>query len=317
MAPHPHAWGAVAIALLLALAALLWRQARPAAGAVRLSRMGDTFITQPIPPAHPMHSTARPQEGAGADPLLAPGLRHTLEMLLLEAGGASDPLQLKQRLAERMGTHFPAALAVRALALAKRYVDYRVALGLLEAPPDAGDAGALRAALQARQALRLQFFDGPEHAALFAQEEALDRYALARIEALLEPGLGAGQRALALRAAQALLPAEKIDEYRATSEHLAAAAQTAGFDARDADPATRHAARSARWGGAAAQALAALDREEQHWQQRLGQYGQALAQPGRDGAALQQLRQQLFSAEEQPRIDAALALRRMAGEAAQ
>ncbi|MNH47422.1 hypothetical protein D3C79_1106440 [compost metagenome] len=56
--------------------------------------------------------------------------------------------------------------------------------------------------------------------------------------------------------------------------------------------------------------MAQLDRDEQHWQQRLDQYSQARAQQG-DGAALQQLRQQLFSAEEQQRIDAALALRQL------
>ena len=48
----------------------------------------------------------------------------------------------------------------------------------------------------------------------------------------------------------------------------------------------------------------------QHWQQRLAQYDQARAQQG-DGPGLQQLRQQLFSEEEQPRIEAALALRKL------
>ena len=61
----------------------------------------------------------------------------------------------------------------------------------------------------------------------------------------------------------------------------------------------------------AGQALARLDREEQHWQQRLDQYSQARAQQGDGTAALQQLRQQLFSADEQQRVDAALALRKL------
>ena len=63
-------------------------------------------------------------------------------------------------------------------------------------------------------------------------------------------------------------------------------------------------------GPAAAQDMAQLDREEQHWNQRLDQYSQARAQQG-EGPGLQQLRQQLFSPEEQQRIDAALALRRL------
>ena len=85
-----------------------------------------------------------------ADPLLVHGLRDTLEALLMEAGDASDPATLKQRLAALVGQHFPAAQAARALALAERYVDYRVALGSLRAPQDLTDPRALRDALESR-----------------------------------------------------------------------------------------------------------------------------------------------------------------------
>ena len=91
---------------------------------------------------------------------------------------------------------------------------------------------------------------------------------------------------------------------------MAAAAQTAAFNASNADERTRYAARSAQYGPAAAQAMAQLDRDEQHWNQRLDQYSQARTQQG-EGPGLQQLRQQPLSPEEQQRIDAALALRRL------
>ena len=99
-------------------------------------------------------------------------------------------------------------------------------------------------------------------------------------------------------------------ERSAATQHMTAGAQTAAFNASNADERTRYAARSAQYGPAAAQAMAQLDREEQHWNQRLDQYSQARAQQG-EGPGLQQLRQQLFSPEEQQRIDAALALRRL------
>ena len=245
------------------------------------------------------------------DPLLVHGLRDTLEALLTEAleDGATDPAALKQRLAALVGKHFPAALAMRALALAERYVDYRVALGQLRAPKDPSDPGALREALEARHQVRQQFFDGPEYDALFAREADLDRYTLARLEIERNPRLTADQRAQALRDAESELPAARRAERAATTEHLSAATQTAAFNAQNTDERARHAARSAQYGEAAAHALAQLDREEQHWQQRLDQYSQARAQHG-EGPALQQLREQLFSAEEQQRIDAALTLRR-------
>lgn len=244
------------------------------------------------------------------DSLLVDGLRNTLEALLLEAGDASDPAALKQRLASLVGKHFPAALATRALALAERYVDYRVALGQLRAPRDLNDPRALRDAMDARHKVRVQFFDGAEYDALFAREAELDRYTLARLEVAHNPQLTPEQRSQALQQAERELSPERRAERNAATEHLAAAAQTAAFNTQNADDYTRHAARSAQYGEAAAHALARLDREEQHWQQRLDQYSQARAQQG-DGAALQQLRQQLFSSEEQQRVDAALALRKL------
>lgn len=247
-----------------------------------------------------------------ADPLLVHGLRDTLEALLLEARAedASDPAALKQRLAALVGQHFSADLTTRALALAERYVDYRVALGQLRSPQDMNDPAALREALQARHRVRQQFFDGPEYDALFAREADLDRYTLARLEIAHNPSLTAEQRAQALRDADNELPEARRAERAAATVHLDAAAQTATFNAQNTDERTRHAARSARYGEAAAHNMARLDREEQHWQQRLAQYDQARAQHG-DGPGLQQLRQQLFSEQEQPRIEAALALRKL------
>ncbi|MFT4243761.1 MAG: lipase secretion chaperone [Acidovorax sp.] len=239
--------------------------------------------------------------------MLTPGLRDSLEALLADAGEASDPQALKQRLAALVSAHFPAELAARALALAGRYVDYRVALGRLTAPKDPADPAALRDALEARHRVRQQFFDDAEYDALFARSDELDRYTLARLEIARNPDLSAEQRAQALRAAESELAPERLAERAAATAHLAAAAQTAAFDAQNTSDYARHTARSAQYGEAAAHALAQLDREERDWQQRLDQYSQARAQG--DGAALQQLRQQLFTADEQQRVEAALALR--------
>lgn len=207
--------------------------------------------------------------------------------------GAAAPAALKQRLAALVGQHFPAALTTRALALAERYVDYRVALGQLRAPQDLTDPYALRESLEARHKVRQQFFDGTEHDALFAREADLDRYTLARLEIARNTQLTAEQRAQALRQADNELPEARRAERATTTEHMNAAAQTAAFNAQNTDERTCHAVRSAQYGETAAHAMAQLDREEQHWQQRLDQYSQAQAQQG-DDAALQRLRQQLF-----------------------
>ena len=82
--------------------------------------------------------------------------------------------------------HFGADLATRALALAERFVDYRVAWAL---EPQAGRPTALRNSLNARERLRERYFAPEEHEALFARESALDRYTLARLEIQHNNGL--------------------------------------------------------------------------------------------------------------------------------
>lgn len=322
MAQHSRTWAVAAAVLALATAAVVWwlgGPAGPGAGDAHTATAGAaaaTAVAQVKPsPAQGVDNSFFARRRAitadgPADPLLVHGLRDTLEALLMEAGDASDPATLKRRLAALVNQHFPAALATRALALAERYVDYRVALGSLRAPQDQTDPRALRDALEARHKVRLQFFDDAEYDALFAREADLDRYTLARLEIERNTQLSPEQRAQALQAANNELSAERRAERSAATEHMAATAQTAAFNASNADERTRYAARSAQYGPAAAQAMAQLDREEQHWNQRLDQYSQARTQQG-EGPGLLQLRQQLFSPEEQQRIDAALALRRL------
>ena len=322
MAQPSRTWAVAAAVLALTTVAVVWWLGGPAgfgAGDTHPSPAGAAAASagaqvQPSPAQGADHSffarrRAITTDGP-ADPLLVHGLRDTLEALLMEAGDASDPATLKQRLAALINQHFPAALATRALALAERYVDYRVALGSLRAPQDLTDPRALRDALEARHKVRLQFFDDAEYDALFAREADLDRYTLARLEIERNTQLSPEQRAQALQAADNELSTERRAERSAATAHMAAAAQTAAFNASNTDERSRYATRSAQYGPAAAQAMAQLDRDEQHWNQRLDQYSQARTQQG-EGPGLQQLRQQLFSPEEQQRIDAALALRQL------
>ncbi len=318
--PRPAVTVAIALALLVA-AVLGWRAWRteasqdtgprssaalPATGAAAPAGHTASAALTPASAALAAASAASSTTG-GADPLLVPGLRNTLEALLFEAGEASDPEALKQRLAQLVGKHFPVELATRALALAERYVDYRVALGALSAPRDPGDPRALRDAVEARQKIRQQHFQDEEYDALFAQEAELDRYTLARLEIARNTQLTQQQRDSALRAAESELAPERLAERAAAMAHMDAAAQTAAFNAQGVGDVQRHAARSAQFGEQAAHALAQLDREDQQWQIRLAELSQVRAAQGE--AAAQALRQQLFTPEELQRVDAALALR--------
>lgn len=312
---------------LLGAGAWWWTQqpdgASQASGAPGASPLGRPFASgAQTDGAHPggSHLLARAAAGkgldSGADPLLQPGLRDALEALLHAAGDAADPQALKQRLEGLVGQHFPPELATRALALAHRYVDYRVALGQLRAPTDLSDPRTLRNALEARQKVRLQYFDGDEFDALFAQEMTLDQSMLARLEIERNSQLTPEQKRSALQATEEMLdPAQRALRAEAVV-HVGVAQQTAAFNAQGIDDSTRHALRSAQHGTEAAQRLAQLDQEERDWNARLDQYQQARSST-QDAARLQQLRGQLFSPEEQLRIEGALALRAQPATAAQ
>ena len=320
MAQPLRTWAVAAAVLALTTAAVVWWLGGPAglgAGDTHQPPVGAAAATagaqvQPSPAQGADNSffarrRAITADGP-ADPLLVHGLRDTLEALLMEAGDASDPATLKQRLAALINQHFPAALATRALALAERYVDYRVALGQLRAPTDLSDPRTLRNALEARQKVRLQYFDGDEFDALFAQEMTLDQSMLARLEIERNSQLTPEQKRSALQAAEQMLdPAQRALRAEAVV-HVGVAQQTAAFNAQGIDDSTRHALRSAQHGEEAAQRLARLDHEERDWNARLDQYQQARSST-QDAARLQQLRGQLFSPEEQLRIEGALALR--------
>ncbi|MDB5928541.1 MAG: hypothetical protein JWR60_248 [Polaromonas sp.] len=285
-----------------ALRAMPAQAALPGSGAVASSTASRTG--QPLQPAQRQPDAADPR----ADAFLTADLRFKLEALLLEAGDSGSPAALKQRLAALVPQQFSAADRERALALLNRYVDYRVALGKVKAPADPNDPRALRTALEARQRLREKHFDSSEYDALFDSEEALDRFMLARLEIERNNALTPTQQQAAVRQAENELSDAQRAARAGALAHEAVAAQTAAFDKQGASPQERHAQRRAQYGDAAAAQLARLDSEEHHWQARLDGYAGA-KNGNASPAQLEQLGQQLFSAEEQLRLEAALALR--------
>lgn len=295
-------------AALAAALIVLWLVGRadPPPGLPSGGRVLTRTANAPSASGVPQTTTRLPVDPhTAADPFLTPDLRYQIEAMLLDAGDATTPEELKLRLSQLVRKHFGADLATRALALAERYVDYRVALGTLKAPrPD--DPTALRNSLNARERLRERYFAPEEHEALFERESALDRYTLARLEIQHNTGLTKEEKARALKDTEAELPPEQRADRAQAMAHLGAAAQTQDFEARSVDERTRYQLRSATYGTDAAQALARLDHEERAWNQKLDDYAAAKAH---DPGQMQALRERLFTPQEQLRLEAALALR--------
>ncbi len=272
--------------------------AQPAAGPSRGARIGQ-------PPAATPALAAPASRTESTDAFLAPGLRHRLEALLLEAGEAGDAAELKRRAAALVARHFSADDATRAAQLVDRWIDYRVAVSRLAPPADLSDPHALRTALEARRRERERHFTSQEWDALFAQEEALDRFTIARVEIARNAALTAQQKQQALLAAEAELSPEQRAARHDAVQHLQVAAQSQAYETAQVPEQQRYRERAAMHGEAAAQRLAQLDREEAAWQAKLDRYAAA---PASEQATL---RDQLFSADEQARLEGALGLRQL------
>ena len=310
---HKAVWAGGAVAALAGAGALWWflggdTSPTDTAPPATQGQGPAQALARATPPPHPLGQGRTTPGAAGNDPLLTPGLRDAIEAMLHDAGEAGSPDALKLRLEALVGQHFAPELTTRALALARRYVDYRVALGQLRPPADPLDPHAMRQALEQRQKLRLQHFDVDEYEALFGQQQLLDQALLARLEIERNTALSAEEKRKALAETEAQLPAPLRAQRSESVAHVGAAQQTAAFNAQRADDATRFAQRSATYGAEAAERLARLDREERDWNARLDQYQQARS-AGQDAARLDQLRQTLFTPEEQLRLEGALGLR--------
>ncbi|MDO5623689.1 MAG: lipase secretion chaperone [Pseudomonadota bacterium] len=324
-----RAWrraGLWAAALGLGAGVLWWWLApAPAApGVVAAPRVEGAPPTAWFAPHVGTPTPLTPTEAARMALLQTPRLALRLEDVIGDELGTGsfrdDPEGFKQRLAARLRSAFPAEQAEAAIALMHRYVDYRMALDALHLS-SAQDPASLRQAHEARRKVREAFFDDAEYNALFAAQDRLDDYTLARLDIEADTQLNAKEREQAVeQAAAAMLTPEERAQRDGWQQHLALQQQTAQLDAKGASDAERYTAREARFGAPAAQRLAELDQTERQWDARLGQYVQAQAElqastlpPAQQQAQLRALRQQLFNAQEQLRLDGALALRQAQG----
>ncbi|SHH66788.1 lipase secretion chaperone [Massilia sp. CF038] len=197
----------------------------------------------------------------------------------------------------------PAAQAKRLLA---SYLDYKAALVNLEAGLKPGDmAAAARARLQAMQKLRLQFFTEKEIAGLFGFSDAYDNDALARMEISTDAKLSVAQRAEKLAALDAKLSPAMREEREAPTRVIRTEEAVQKLRAQGASDDEVYRLRAAAFTPEGASRLAELDREEAAWKSRIQVYLAERRQLAPDAlAAVQQLRDKYFSADEQRRLPA-------------
>ena len=193
-----------------------------------------------------------------------------------------------------------------------RYVRFKTALKDQRPPrPTGSSVDMLRDGLRRMLALRATFFTDTESQALFAAQDAEASMALARMAIEQDPSLSDAQRRERLAALDARLPASVRADREAPLlvTRLDDAAQKIRADGGSEDDVYRM--RAAATSPEAANRLADLDRDEAAWKARIATYqaqrGSVLATPGSDAdhaAAMSELRDRLFTPEEQRRLAA-------------
>jgi len=203
------------------------------------------------------------------------------------------------------------AAARQAKLLLEHYLQYKRALvdaerGLKPAP---APAAAARQRLDTMQRLRRDYFTEQEIAGLFADGDAYDNAAIARMEIMADTSLTPEQRKQKLAALDAKLPAALREDREAPTRVLRLEKSVQQARARGADDNEVYRLRAAALSPAAAARFADLDREEADWQRRIADY-QAQRKQLMNGpaapsdAALQQLRDAAFTPDEQKRLAA-------------
>jgi lipase chaperone LimK len=193
-----------------------------------------------------------------------------------------------------------------------RYLQFQTALKAQRPPrPAARSVDTLREGLRLMLALRATYFSEAESQALFGAQDAQASAALARMAIEQDPALDAQQRRERLSALDARLPASERAQREAPLAvvRLEEAAQRIRAQGGSEDDVYRM--RAAATSPEAANRLADVDREEAAWKARIAAYlaqrAALLSAPGDDAmrsAALGDLRNRLFTSEEQRRLAA-------------
>lgn len=219
----------------------------------------------------------------------------------LSLDGELAPGAIRGAFAQWLAGRYDAVAAQRVLDLFDRYVQYCAAVAGVDATLPLAER------LARLHELRISWLGRGLAEAFFADEERGAEHALARRRVAGDALLTRDERAAGIAALDAALPANEREAHEAELGPLLAEAQTRELAV--ASDAERRRERSALWGAAAAQRLAALDAQRADWNARFAAYMRerdailAATSPASQPLALAELRAQRFAPHEARRIE--------------
>jgi lipase chaperone LimK len=239
-------------------------------------------------------------------------LRHLFDYYL-GAIGEKTLAQIRAEIDLQMTHQLPAAVLPSARQLLERYIAYKTALLDLEkAPPPQSDTNPLRARLIAMRQVRERFFSPKEMNGMWGADDAYDDDAVARWEIMQDPHLNAEEKRARLAKLDATMPPALRAEREAPLKVAMEEDKARQMRASGAGEDEIYRMRAATFSPEAAARMATVDQENTQWKNRIGDYlaqrnkvlGDATLTDADRQAAMQQLRDARFSANEQKRLGA-------------
>ena len=251
----------------------------------------------------------RLQVDADGNLIVSIGVRRVFDYFL-SALGEEDLDTIKARIAAHLAGNLPDGKAVQqAWALLDRYLNYQDALSQ-QPKPERTAAGA-RDAVKARQQLRHAWLGQQVAEVFFGFEDQLDSYTIRRLEILENDQLSDAQKRRHIAMLQQELPAPIREARERATAPTRVAGQVETLREAGASAAEIRALREQQFGVEAAQRLEQLDRQRQQWDARYQDYASQRQQILESGlastdqqAAIERLQEDLFSEQEQRRVQA-------------
>ncbi|WP_163960455.1 lipase secretion chaperone [Noviherbaspirillum galbum] len=225
----------------------------------------------------------------------------------LSAIGEKEVPAIRAAIESEIDRQLPPERRLPARDVLRRYLDYKLALVDVEQQQRGESAlGMARARYSAMQDTRRRFFNDAEIEAMFRESDAYDRDALARMEIDQDPDASLEQKRERLAALDAALPPAlreaKLEPFAVARMDDEVRAMRAGGASDD----EIYRKRAQAFSPDAAARLAQVDRDEQEWKRRVDAYlmQRTQAGPALDAQALQHLRDEYFTQDEQRRLAA-------------
>lgn len=234
-----------------------------------------TFVTglEQLPAS--LESTSVPPgllEDGDGNLVPTPGLRDIFDYFLSVLG--EEPLEV---IVARINAYLASNLSVSAAAQARtvlgNYLDYRESLAEVEQVGGVNANQLDLLAVQTQQdevrALRQRYFDAGVNEAFFARDDALDRFAVARMKVLQDDNLSAEEQAAQLESLRQQLPMEMQQELDDVSRYQDLRTLTQSWQEQGGNEAELRQIREQTVGAAAADRLEALEQERAAFEQRM------------------------------------------------